>query len=92
MNESSFSWDSDKDLINQEKHGISFTEAQYAFADPNRIIAKDLEHSESEDRYYCFGRIGGAIVTVRFTYRGETVRIIGAGYWRKGKRIYEREN
>jgi uncharacterized DUF497 family protein len=92
MYESSFSWDSDKDLINQEKHGISFTEAQYAFADPNRIIAKDLEHSESEDRYYCFGRIGDAIVTVRFTYRVETIRIIGAGYWRKGKRIYEREN
>ena len=92
MIQSSFSWDPEKDLINQEKHGISFTEAQYAFADPNRIIARDLVQSGNEDRYYCFGRIGESILTVRFAYRNETIRIIGAGYWRKGKRIYEREN
>ena len=35
---------------------------------------------------------GGGILTVRFTYRGETIRIIGAGYWRKGKKIYEEKN
>jgi hypothetical protein len=29
---------------------------------------------------------------VRFTYRSDVIRIIGAGYWRKGKRIYEQEN
>ncbi len=34
----------------------------------------------------------GGILTVRFTYRGETIRILGAGYWRKGKRIYEEKN
>ena len=27
-----------------------------------------------------------------FTWRSGTIRIIGAGYWRKGKLIYEREN
>ena len=31
-------------------------------------------------------------MTLRFTYRESVIRIIGAGYWRKGKRIYEREN
>jgi uncharacterized DUF497 family protein len=35
---------------------------------------------------------GEGIMTVRFTYREGAIRIIGAGYWRKGKRIYEREN
>ena len=34
----------------------------------------------------------GGILTVRFTRRGEAIRIIGAGYWRKGKAIYEKEN
>ena len=29
---------------------------------------------------------------VRFTYRKDTIRIIGAGYWRKGRRIYETQN
>jgi hypothetical protein len=28
-------------------------------------------------------------LTVRFTYRSGVIRIIGAGYWRKGKKIYE---
>ena len=57
-----------------------------------RVIAADLSHSEDENRYYCFGRVGEGILTVRFTYRHNVIRIIGAGYWRKGKAIYEREN
>ena len=92
MSKQSFDWDTEKDLANQEKHSISFAQAQYAFADPNRIIAKDLAHSDDEDRFYCFGQVGEGIVTVRFTYRDKVIRIFGAGYWRKGKRIYEREN
>jgi len=92
MSKASFEWDENKDLANQEKHGLSFSEAQYAFADPNRVIAKDLDHSDEEERFYCFGRLGDGIVTVRFTYREDVIRIIGAGYWRKGKQIYEREN
>jgi len=89
---STFEWDEDKNKLNQKKHNISFEEAQYAFSDTKRIIAKDLEHSESEERYYCFGKIGENIVTVRFTYRSNKIRIIGAGYWRKGKQTYEKEN
>ncbi len=79
-------------LANQAKHGLSFYEAQFAFADPDRVIARDLGHSDEEDRFYCFGRLGEGIATVRFTYPGETIRIFGAGYWRKGKQVYEREN
>ncbi len=88
----SFEWDSDKDAENQRKHGVSFTLAQQAFLDPRRVIARDLAHSESEQRFYCFGSIDEGILTVRFTYRNAVIRIIGAGYWRKGKRIYEQEN
>jgi hypothetical protein len=92
MAKESFEWDPGKDLINQTKHGVSFAEAQHAFADPDRVIAEDLSHSEGEERYYCFGKIGDGVMTVRFTYRHSIIRIFGAGYWRKGKRIYEREN
>ena len=77
---------------NQEKHGVAFVVAQFAFADPRRVIAEDLSHNSTEKRYYCFGEIGDGILTVRFTYRDDVIRIYGAGYWRKGKRIYEREN
>lgn len=87
-----FEWDAKKDFDNQQKHGVSFSSAQYAFADPHRIIAEDVNHSDDEMRYYCFGKAGDGILTVRFTYRNNVIRIFGAGYWRKGKAIYEHEN
>ena len=92
MSRGDFEWDDAKDKANQNKHGLSFSEAQFAFADSKRVIARDLEHSKDEERFYCFGRLNNGIATVRFTYRQGVIRIFGAGYWRKGKRIYEREN
>ena len=89
---SDFEWDSTKDKQNHEKHGVSFALAQLAFLDTDRVILEDLEHSENEKRFYCLGRVSDVIMTVRFTYRKKKIRIIGAGYWRKGKKIYEREN
>jgi uncharacterized DUF497 family protein len=89
---SDFEWDSNKDKQNQEKHGVSFALAQLAFLDYNRIILEDLEHSQEEKRFYCLGIVTDGIMTVRFTYRRNKIRIFGAGYWRKGKKIYEREN
>jgi len=89
---SQFEWDAEKNQLNQAKHGVSFEEAQLAFKDPKRIIARDLDHSRTEERFFCFGKTDGEILTVRFTYRSGTIRIFGAGYWRKGKQIYEKEN
>ena len=87
-----FEWDDDKDKENQAKHEVSFSLAQQAFLDPHRIIAEDINHSEEEDRFYCIGRVGEGIMTVRFTYRGNVIRIYGAGYWRKGRMVYEEQN
>lgn len=87
-----FEWDQDKNDENTQKHGVNFETAQYAFIDPRRVIAEDLLHSKSEKRYYCFGKVKGSILTVRFTYRNNRIRIIGAGYWRKGVKIYEKQN
>ncbi|MDP3937611.1 MAG: BrnT family toxin [Deltaproteobacteria bacterium] len=93
MPQAGFDWDPKKDLDNQARHGVSFAEAQYAFADPQRVIAEDPSHSTQEEkRFYCFGSVGGGVLTVRFAYREDRIRIIGAGYWRKGKRIYEQTN
>jgi uncharacterized protein len=86
----SFEWDEKKNVENRIKHGISFEKAQFAFDDPNRIIALDLDHStKREQRYYCFAKVDDMFMTVRFTYRHSKIRIFGAGYWRKGKKIYE---
>ena len=87
-----FEWDEKKNAENQDKHSISFYVAQQAFFDETRIIVEDISHSQDEARFYCIGRIGEDIVTVRFTYRGNVIRIYGAGYWRKGRKIYEAQN
>ena len=89
MAKARFEWDSKRNQENQKKHGVSFAQAQFAFADPKRVIAEDLSHSSGEKRYYCFGWVEGRVLTVRFTYRGDVIRLFGAGYWRKGRRIYE---
>jgi uncharacterized protein len=31
-------------------------------------------------------------MTVRFTERQGRIRIIGVGYWRKGRKMYDKEN
>ncbi len=90
--QTSFDWDEDKNVENIAKHKVSFYLAQHAFADLNRVILEDLKHSRAEKRYYCIGRVAKGILTVRFTYREKIIRIIGAGYWRKGKKIYEQQN
>jgi uncharacterized protein len=92
MTRVTFEWDERKAAENQRKHGVSFTLAQQAFLDANRVIARDLTHSKGEQRYYCMGRVDDEILTVRFTFRGRVIRIIGAGYWRKGRRVYDEQN
>ena len=88
-----FEWDPRKDEINRARHGVSFVEAQYAFADPERVVAKDVKHSKGqEERFFCFGKTGHGVLTVRFTCRESKIRIFGAGYWREGKRVYERQS
>lgn len=85
-----FEWDEQKNSINIEKHGVSFYDAQNAFFDPCRVIAEDIEHSHAEPRFYCFGKVNTGVMTVRFTYRAHVIRIFGAGYWREGKKVYEK--
>jgi len=94
--ETSFEWNEQKNQENQTKHDVSFEEAQDAFSDPNKRLITDLEHSQVEERWFCLGKITvirngelfEGIVTVRFTYRNKKIRIIGAGFWRKGEARY----
>ncbi|HAT71393.1 MAG TPA: hypothetical protein DCS63_01075 [Elusimicrobia bacterium] len=87
-----FTWDGKKERENVEKHGVDFSTAAKAFRDPKRGIYTDEKHSEEEPRFFCIGEVEGRILTVRFTYRAGTIRIIGAGCWRKGMKYYEKDN
>ncbi|MZP56354.1 MAG: BrnT family toxin [Bacteroidales bacterium] len=92
MKTAQFDWDDEKERLNREKHGLSFFIAQKAFSDPRRVVAEDTKHSSEENRFYCIGKVDDGIITVRFTFRDNIIRIFGAGYWRKGKKIYEEKN
>ncbi len=88
-----FEWNDSKNAENITKHRLSFYKAQEAFFDKNRVILLDNHHSLDEKRYFCIGKtVEGGIATIRFTVRNSRIRIISAGYWRKGKKIYEKNN
>ena len=85
-----FEWDKIKEQANIAKHGVSFTAASHVFDDPKYFVTEDTKHSTDEARWICFGMVDGKVMTVRFTYRDKKVRIIGAAYWRKGRKSYEK--
>ena len=88
----SFVWDLRKEAVNIQKHGVDFGTAARAFKDPHRKMFVDQQHSKTEERSFCIGKVAGRILTVRFTYRAGLVRIYGAAYWRKGRRYYEAQD
>lgn len=90
--QSSFIWDYEKELVNIYKHGVDFVTAAKAFKDPKRKIYIDSKHSKTEERFFCIGKVEGKVITVRFAYRRDKIRIIGAGYWRKGEKYYEKKD
>lgn len=85
-----FEWDGAKERRNVQKHGLDFGTARQAFGDPCRMILSDTKHSRDEVRWHCLGMVQGRVLTVRFTVRGDKIRIIGVGFWREGKEFYEK--
>ena len=53
-----------KQKQSEKKWSLVFN-AQYLFADSNRIVAEDLKHSQHEKRYYCFGKAHEEILSVK---------------------------
>ncbi|MCB9833835.1 MAG: BrnT family toxin [Planctomycetes bacterium] len=75
-----FEWDEQKNLLNQEKHGVSFEEAREVFrSDVAALEIFDVEHSATEERFITIGPIKKGLVMVVWTERDEdVVRIISA--------------
>ena len=55
MNDYLFNWDDDKNIININKHGVTFKEASTVFKDMNAIIFYDYAHSQDEERFVVIG-------------------------------------
>ena len=79
-----FEWDPDKRRRNIEKHGIDFLRAQTVF-DGLHLVSRS--NRKGETRFLAIGKAGGELITVVYTERGSTTRIISA----RKARDYERE-
>ena len=73
-----FEFDPTKAAENQNKHGISFADAEGVFADPLAVHCADPD-SEGEERFIGVGLgSAGQILVVVYTIRGQSVRLISA--------------
>jgi len=78
-----FEWDIHKEKLNIKKHGVTFEQASYVFADKFALSMFDDEHSLNEDRWILLGKsINELLLVVIHTFRDvdgvEFVRIISA--------------
>ena len=75
-----FSWDEVKNQKNQRKHGISFTQASYAFSDPYQLNIPDNDLSYGEERWVLLGKTNcnGLLVVVHIEVTENEIRIISA--------------
>ena len=48
-------WDEEKELINIEKHDVTFREASTVFDDDNAVYVFDETHSKTEERFIVIG-------------------------------------
>jgi len=70
-----FEWDDAKSEANRKKHGLDFADAPLVFDGPKLTFA-DLRKSYGEPRYLTVGTLGGRMVIVAHTQRGDATRII----------------
>ena len=71
-------WDSNKATANSAKHGIDFADAVAVFEDELALWQED-GREYGEDRFVVVGTdFLGQIITIVFTFRGDTIRLISA--------------
>ena len=72
-----FEWDDEKASYNFKKHGIRFETAAKAFADENKLIRFDEEHT-MEERFDVLAKVGKIVFIVCAFKENNTIRIISA--------------
>jgi len=87
MEERRIIWDESKNVENKKKHKIGFEDAQYVFADIDRIerIDQSENNTSGEIRWQTIGKVGELLFVV-YTERGEEMRLITAREAKKHER------
>jgi uncharacterized DUF497 family protein len=81
-----FEWDYIKADINANKHGVTFKLASTVFRDPRLLTIADLDHSETEQRWFSIGIAStGALISTTYLWFDADpatvrIRLISARY------------
>jgi uncharacterized DUF497 family protein len=74
-----FEWHPAKAASNVVDHGVRFSTAALIFRDPGRIVVADDREDYGEERWKTIGFVGPVLLSVVYTYRGESlIRLISA--------------
>jgi uncharacterized protein len=93
MRDNEFEWDDNKAASNLIDHGVSFEMARDAFKDPFAVDRADDRFDYDEDRANIMGMVGGRLLVVSYTERGDRIRIISArGAEPHERRQYHEDN
>ena len=64
-----FEWDEAKANANVRKHGVAFELARTIFNDQRLLTVADLEHSDTEERWFSIGcASNGAVLSVVYLW------------------------
>ena len=90
MTQIRFEWNPRKARSNEDKHGVSFEEAQSVFFDEQALLLEDLHPAVEEERFILLGLSASLrlLVVVHALRRRDVIRIISA---RKATRLETRE-
>jgi uncharacterized DUF497 family protein len=89
-----FEWDEAKADANVRKHSVTFELASTVFHDPRLLTVADLEHSDTEERWFSVGcASNGAVLSVVYLWSdadpaATNIRLISA---RKATRAESRQ-
>jgi uncharacterized protein len=76
---SEFDWDGGNAEKNWLRHRISQAECEQVFFNRPLVVAEDIEHSDTEDRFLALGQTdAGRLLFVVYVLRGDKVRVVSA--------------
>lgn len=81
-----FEWDAQKNALNQEKHGVSFEQAEQIWESTHLEVPKLAYSEDGEIRSGPLGWVNGRLYVVIWTRRKNKIRIISV---RKARRNEE---
>jgi len=82
-----FVWDKGNEEKSKKSHGVEWWECEEVFFNFPLYLSPDIKHSKNEERFFAFGHShADRLLTIVFTVRKKTIRVISARDMNKKER------